>query len=135
MHQVSHMMVYKKMIVSILLAQALILATADEILPLNPNQTTILTQDSHTVDSLFPLNQSSRPIEIPLGARFGIECSWQHYGFNSTALDCQSAWRFIPPSTAESAWVLRHRGAPEEAYALPLMMMGRMLVFPRGVEW
>ena len=128
-------MVYKKMIVSILLAQALILASADEFLQLSPNQTTILTQNSHTVDSPFPLNQSSRPIETSIGARFDIECSWQRYGFISTALDCQSAWRFIHPSTAERAWVLRHRGASEEAYALPWMIMGRMLAFPRGVEW
>ncbi|KAL2037042.1 hypothetical protein N7G274_010169 [Stereocaulon virgatum] len=112
------------MIVSILLVQALILATADDVLQLKPCQTTIHTQDSPTADSLFQLNQSSRPIETPLGIGFGIECSWQRYCFLSTAFDCQSAWRSISPSTVERAWVLRHRGAPEEAYALPFMMMG-----------
>ena len=111
----------------LVIAHTLLFAGAEELLQLNPNQTTILTQAPPIPAPLTLLNQSIAPVNISLSTNFNIQCSWQRYGFLSTSLDCQSAWRFFYPSTIERAWVLRRRGAPEDAYALPLMIMGRKL--------
>ena len=106
------------------LANTLLFAGAEELLRLNPNQTTILTQAPPIPAPLTLLNQSIAPVNISLSVNFNIQCSWQRYGFISAAQDCQSAWHFFPPSTIERAWIFRHAGAPEEANSLPLMIMG-----------
>ena len=111
----------------LVIAHTLLFAGAEELLQLNPNQTTILTQAPPIPAPLTLLNQSIAPVNISLSTNFNIQCSWQRYGFLSTSQDCQSAWRFFYPSTIERAWVLRRRGVREDAYALPLMIMGRKL--------
>ncbi len=96
-------------------------------LQLNTNQT-IIPPALTISESLLTSNESSAPANISLGANFDIQCDWQRYGFINTASDCQAAWRIWSEDTVQRNWVRRrlHESEPE-AYALPLMTMGRKL--------
>lgn len=107
--------------------QVFVVASVREELQLpNTNQTIIPPLALTVSETLSTSNESFAPANISLGAPYDIQCDWQQYGFVNTPSDCQTAWRLWPEDTVEHTLVAR-RG-PErdpDAYALPLMTMGR----------
>lgn len=100
----------------------------EELLLPNTNQTMIPPLALNVSEPLLTSNASFAPANISLGANYDIHCDWQQYGLINSPSDCQNAWRSWPEDTDERSWVTR-RG-PErdpDAYALPLMTMGRKL--------
>ena len=100
----------------------------EELLQPNTNQTMIPPLALNISEPLFTSNASFAPTNISLGTDFDIQCDWQQYGFINTPSDCQAAWQSWPRDTAEYTLVPR-RGTQTDpdAYALPLMTMGRKL--------
>lgn len=109
------------LILQLFSSQVFVVATgSEELLP--PNNSLAL----NVLEPLVTPNESLAPANISLGANFDIQCDWQTYGFINTAHDCESAWRFWSQDAEERTWVSRGRRQRDpDAYALPLMTMGR----------
>ena len=100
----------------------------EELLQPNTNQTIIPPLALNITEPLITSNESFAPANISLGTNFDIQCDWQQYGFLNIPRDCQGAWQAWPRDTVERTLVPR-RGPQRDpdAYALPLMTMGRKL--------
>ena len=99
-----------------------------ELLRPNTNQSIVPPLALNLSESLFTSNESFAPANTSLGTNFDIQCNWQQYGFINTPNDCQVAWRLWPEGIDEYNFMPRRQGQTyPNAYALPLMIMGRKL--------
>ena len=106
-----------------------VVSVAEELLQLNTNQTKIPPPALNISELLFTSNESTAPANISLGTNFDINCDMQRYDLINTPSDCEAAWQNgWPEDTVERTWVIRHQHrADPNAYALPVMTMGRKL--------
>lgn len=110
--------VISRMITAALLSIASTLALAYPQVSTSSTGSIRIHENSTTKPSISPSNTTSS------GNNLNIICSGEHFGFQPTISDCQSAREYIAPDYTQHSWGQRHTGLDSTTFPLPFRSMG-----------